>query len=77
MNIFGLKSGIINELALRFEKFKEKNKNDRKVEFFLPEEISKMIGEGKFKIKVYPAKENTIGVTNPEDEEIVKNILKK
>lgn len=75
MNIYALNPGIIEELSKRFEIFKEKNKGDRKIEFLLPSELSDIIQKDGLKIKVYTAKENSIGLTHPEDEEVVRNIL--
>lgn len=75
MNIFALNNDIIEKLNENFDKFKEQNKEDRRIEFFLPTELTSMIDKGEIKMKVYPASEETIGLTYPEDEEIVRDLL--
>ena len=43
----------------------------------LPEEISNLIKKKKIKMKIYPASDKWLGITNPEDEEKVREMLKK
>jgi len=75
MSIFAFPKEVVYKLGERFENFKNKNKGDRKIEFFLPSEISYMIEKNELKMIVYPVSENTIGLTYPEDEEVVKRFL--
>ena len=77
MNIFALFPETLKLLKEKLNLFKEKNKGNRIAECFLPDEISNLIKEGKIKMKIYPATEKWIGVTYPEDEEKVRNILLK
>lgn len=77
MNIFALHPNAVRCLSEKLKIFKEKNKEDRKIEFLLPTEISDLIRESKVKMKVYPCDEKWLGITNPGDEEIVKEQLKK
>ncbi len=76
MNIFALHPNIFNVLNERLIKFKEDNKDDRRIEFLIPVEISKLIEEGFLKMNVCFTPDKWLGVTNPEDEEIVREILK-
>jgi len=76
MNIFALHPEIVKMLDEKLKIFKEKNKEDRKIEFLLPSEISNLIEEGKIKMKIYPCNEKWFGVTNPGDEDIIKQQLK-
>jgi hypothetical protein len=76
MNIFGLQKSTLEFLNNKLIKFKEANKNDRRVECLLPKEINELISEKKIKMKLFETNALWFGVTNPEDEEIVRNILK-
>jgi len=75
MNIYGFHPEIINHLEQERELFKQQNKGDRKIEFLLPNEVNKLIKNNKIKIKLYSTSEKTIGITNPEDEEVVRSLL--
>lgn len=76
MNIFAFHPETIKELKKKLEIFKEKNSNERKLECLLPNEISNLIKEKKIKMKIYPSNELWFGITNPEDELIVREKLK-
>ncbi len=75
MNLFALPKMVVDEMDKRFEIFKAEHPGDRKVEFFLPQELSDMIQKGELQMTVYTAESKTIGLTYPEDEEVVKNKL--
>jgi NDP-sugar pyrophosphorylase family protein len=77
MNIYALHPKTIEFLNNNLKIFKEQNKDDRKIEFLIPNELSNLIKENKIKMKLYPCNEKWIGITNPEDEEIVRNILSR
>jgi choline kinase len=72
MGIFALHSDKLRILDSEVRKFKKKHKSDRKAEFSLPEEISKLIGRKKMKMRFYAATERWVGITNPGDEKIVR-----
>lgn len=76
MNIYALYPPIIDMLKERLKIFKKEHAGDRKIEFLLPNEISKLVGEGMVRMKLYPTTDRWVGVTNPEDEERVREILK-
>ncbi len=77
MNLFALQSQTLKYLEEILDEFKEKHKGDRKAECLLPTELSKLIECGKIKMKIFPTNDDWFGVTNPEDEEKIKNELKK
>lgn len=77
MNIFGLNKITLNLLNEKLKKFKEKNKWDRKIECYLPIEISNIMKENWIKMKIYSTPDKWFGVTNPEDEEIIKKQIKE
>ncbi len=75
MNIFAFTPQTLSLLNHALINFKEQNQGDRKVECLLPNEVGKLIHQGKISVKVYPTNEKWLGVTNPEDEEIIKEKL--
>lgn len=74
MNLFGFQPEILELLKNVLEEFKEKNKNDRKIECLLPNEIGKLTSTGDIILEVYPALEKWHGLTYQED---VKKVKKK
>jgi len=77
MNIFALHPETIDYLSENLKIFKKEHIGDRKIEFLLPNEISNLIKQGKIKMKIYPTSDKWLGITNPEDEPLVREILKK
>ncbi len=76
MNAFGLNKEVIDMIKQRVDEFKDQNKGDRKKECLLPNEIGELIKLDKIKISCHPTKDSWVGITNPEDEEIVRKELK-
>lgn len=77
LNMFGFHLKDLEGLNKRLEKFKEKHKGDRKAECLLPDEISKLIENKELEMKFYFSPEKWFGVTNSDDEEIVREQLKR
>jgi len=75
MNLFGFFPGILDELNKILENFKQEKKGDRKAECYLPKDISQLIQENKIKVKVYATPDKWHGLTNPEDEEKLREEL--
>jgi len=75
-NIFGLRKEDVLFLEQNLFDFKEKNKGDRRSECYLPCEVSRLIKDGKLKMKLLKAPDEWMGVTNPEDEITLRNLLK-
>lgn len=76
MNIFALHIETIKKIKNRLDILKQKNSKERKLECLLPNEISNLIKERKIKMRIYPSNESWFGITNPEDELIVREKLK-
>lgn len=68
MNIFALFPKDMEELEKQVIKFKEENKNDRKIECFMPIEINNLIKQKKIAMEIYPTQSKWFGITNPGDE---------
>ena len=77
MNIFWLTKDSLENLNQILKEFKIKNKDDRKIECYLPVELSNIIKNWNNKMKIYSTPDKRLGVTNPEDEEIVKKQLEE
>ncbi|MDD4467634.1 MAG: sugar phosphate nucleotidyltransferase [archaeon] len=72
MNIFALTPQVLNLLEEKLIEFKKNNVDDRKKECYLPVELSQLIKENKLILKLLETPEEWMGVTNPEDEEELK-----
>lgn len=77
MNIFALHTMVLQKLKSRVNNFKSLHSEDRKIECLLPEELSQLIKNDEIKMHLYPAAERWIGITNPDDEEVVRDYLKE
>jgi len=77
MNIFALTPSVLDYLNLILDRFKEEFRDDRNIECYLPEQLGRLIQRGMIRIAIYPTDEIWIGITNPEDEESVRNFLAK
>jgi len=77
MNIFGFSLDVIGELKKILEKFKQEHQGDRKAECYLPNNVSQLIKEGKIIMKIYSTPDKWYGLTNPEDEEKIRQELAK
>jgi NDP-sugar pyrophosphorylase family protein len=77
MNLFGLKKNTINLLEKKLSDFKKENFENRKIECLLPVELSNLILEKKIEMKLLASNDDWFGVTNPEDEEIIRKKLQE
>lgn len=77
MNLFGMQKDFIDFLDKDFKKFLEENKEDPKIEWLLPETITKFKSLYHKKIAVLPTPDKWIVLTYPEDEPEVIDRLKK
>ena len=75
MNVFALPESMLSELCGLLNKFKLEHHGDRKIECLLPNELTKLIDNGNIKMRIYSTSDRWIGVTNPEDEIKVREIL--
>ena len=75
MNIFAFQPEILDNLNKRLIKFKEQNKGDKEIECFLSTELNNSIKKEGLIIKLYPTPDKWVGITNPEDESKVKEII--
>ena len=76
VNFIGLQPRVLNLLSNILAKFKINHTGDRRIECLLPDDLNNLIQNKKIKIYFFEIKNKVIGITNPGDEIIVKNIIK-
>ena len=77
VNFIGLQHNVLLQLNEILKNFKKQNKDDPKIECLLPDNLSELIDNKFIEMDFFEIKHEILGLTNPEDEEIVRNILKK
>ncbi len=77
MNIFWLHRSDVQALKDVLSQFKTTFSHDRRVECYLPVELSNLIKSGKISMKLYSTPDKRFGVTNPDDEEIVRQQIEE
>lgn len=77
MNLFGLDNKTLVQLDEILKNFKNTHIWDRKSECYLPTELANLIKEWKLKMKIFPTPDTWLGVTNPQDEEIVRKQIEE
>lgn len=75
MNIFAFHPKAVFLLSKKLEAFKKENEGNRKIECLLPNEIGNLIKNNKIKMKLYKTDDKWMGVTNPGDENIVRQFI--
>lgn len=76
MNIFAFQPEVLEELYKVLMEFKKTHENDRTAEAIITAELGKLIKAGLLKMNVYSTPERWFGITNPEDEAVVREQLK-
>jgi NDP-sugar pyrophosphorylase family protein len=77
MNIWALTPKTLSLLNQQLQKFREKNKGNRTAECKIATELSNIIEQNRINMKIYPTNTATIGITYPEDIEIVRKKLQE
>ena len=75
VNLFGFHPPVLGLLGEVLAAFKAEHAGDPAAECLLPTEIDGLVSSGKLVMNVYVSDEDWIGVTNPEDEEKVRELL--
>ena len=76
VNFIGLQYNVLIQLNEILLNFKKENKDDPKIECLLPDNLNELIENKFIKMEFFEIKNPIIGLTNPEDENILKNLLK-
>lgn len=77
MNIFGLNRQTLESLNEILTNFKKEHEWDRRIECYLPVELTNIIKNYWVKMRIYSTPDQWFGVTNPDDEAIVKKQLEE
>jgi NDP-sugar pyrophosphorylase family protein len=77
MNIWGFHPEALELLHEVLDEFKIKHNGNRKIESLLPTEIGKLIEDKKIEVVIYPAEDKWLGITYPEDVDVVRGMLKE
>lgn len=75
MNIFLLQKNVLTLLEKQFSLFKEEHKDSRTAECLLPVELSNLIVSNAVTLVLLKSSEKCLGITNPEDAAILRDIL--
>lgn len=70
MNLWGFTPDIFEYLEQRFSEFMEKYHDSESAEFYLPEAVSQLLGDGRISTKVFMTNETWFGVTYREDKKV-------
>ena len=77
MNLFAFSKDVVDRLAEDFPIFLNNNIDNLKSEFLIPEEVSKLVGEGKATLELISTPDVWYGVTYREDKPSVVRALKE
>lgn len=77
ISLFALHPQTIRLVNEKLKDFKEKNKEDKKIEFYLNINLVELIKEHKIQMEVYVTDEKWLGITNKEDEDKIRKELNK
>ena len=77
MNLFAFSKDIIQRLWEEFPNFLKENISNLKAEYLIPEEVSRLVGEGKATLELIGTPSVWYGVTYREDKPSVVKALKE
>jgi len=72
MNMWGFGPSVFDQLEVGFKEFLQKNKNDLKAEYYIPDLINNLVQNNLARVSVLKTKSKWFGVTYREDREKVK-----
>ena len=71
MNMWGFTTGLFDELKTGFVTFLKEHGSELKSEYLLPEEVGRLVKEGKAAVHVLSSNDKWFGVTYKEDKQMV------
>jgi len=77
MNIFALNHSTVQKLNESLIQFKQNHLGNRIIEFLLPVELDNLIRDGKITMHISDTDSKWHGVTNPGDEILIREALRK
>ena len=77
MNMWGFTPELFDLLGDCFERFLREHGSGEKSEFYLPAAVDAMIREGRARVRVLPTEGTWLGVTYPEDKDVVAEGIRR
>lgn len=77
VNFIGLQVCVLDKLKVILDKFKKENVNDPKIECLLPDNLNELIENNEICMRFFEITTEIMGITNPGDEDIIKDKLSK
>ena len=77
VNLFAFQPEVIGLLDEVLTAFKAQHAGERKAECLLPTEIGNLVAASELVMDVYVSEERWIGITNPEDEDTARELLRR
>ena len=77
IGIFLLKLETLNKINEILLDFKERNRHNRTIECYINVELGNLVKNQQVVLRYYEGGGQLLGITNPEDEQTVREILKK
>ena len=77
VNFIGLQPSVLNKLKDILDEFKVIHKNDKKIECLLTDNLNELIKSNLMEMTFFEITNSIIGITNPGDEDIVREQLSK
>ena len=75
MNYWAFPAPFLDGLEARWHDFLSTHGGDETAEYLLPSVVSEMIVSGELTVRVVPTEESWVGITNPDDIEIVRRSI--
>jgi len=75
VNFIGLQYNVLVQLHEILQNFKLTNEGNPKIECLLPDNLNELIEKKYIEMEFFEIENNIIGLTNPEDEILVKKLL--
>ncbi|RMF75384.1 MAG: nucleotidyltransferase [Planctomycetota bacterium] len=72
MNLWGFTRDVFEHVRRGFDAFLEKHGDELKAEYYLPTPVQAAIRAGEARVRVLPTDEKWIGLTHPQDLEVVR-----
>ncbi len=76
MNMWGFTPSLFEALEAGFVKFLEERGSDPKAEYFLPEQVGRMVDAGQARVKVLRTEERWFGITYKQDKPFVEQAVR-
>jgi UTP-glucose-1-phosphate uridylyltransferase len=77
VNFIGLQVSVLDKLKVILDRFKKENVDDPKLECLLPDNLNELIQNNDLSMQFFEITSEIMGITNPGDEDIIREKLSK